>query len=556
MALAIEKTLQKETALKPRGEKSSMLQIMSAVVQSSPDVIAVCDEHGEIIFINYQCEKLLGYKPADLIGKNIALLVPHELMQKAKSEGIYYAGSTSLDAKDSPILSIEHQSGGKVHVDISICSLPPLPGYENLTQVVLRNAEERWYREHQAQIQDMAMRSATNGILITDIDGFIRWVNPAVTKMTGYSTDELIGEHTRIFKSGKHDDAFYKDIWENVLAGKNWSGYLINRKKDGSLYHEFQNIAPVTNEEGKLIRLISIKQDVTEQRKMELELQSANKEIRGQLAEITRLAGLLRDSNRELDKEVQARTEELAMSHLALAQVNQQLMGLDELKSSFLGVITHELRTPLASTLFTVQLIERCYFKNMPPEEQELFRQLQNSLNTSKTMIDNLVRYADFIRKQGVLKREDVNIKAITSQILSILYPSIDRKKITLTGAIPPELPTIQGDEERLADAFHELLENAIKFTPEGGNIHVKIWTDAENLCVSIHDTGKGIAKEDLAQLWQGFSQIADPLKRGNIGLGLGLALVKHIVEAHRGEVWAKSKLGEGSTFGFKLPLE
>lgn len=553
--MADTSTLEKEVVAQQHEKKSSMLQIMSAIVQSSPDVIAVCDETGKIIFVNYQCDKLLGYKPSDLIGNSINLLVPPELMQRAKAQGVYYAGNVFMEAEDSPILSIEHQSGGQVHVDISISSLPPLPGYEHLTQVVLRNAEERWAREYEARVQDMAMKSATNGILITDIDGIIQWVNPAVTKMTGYAADELVGEHTRIFKSGKHDDAFYKDIWESVLAGKNWSGDIINRKKDGSLYHESQNIAPVSNEAGEIIRLISIKQDSTERHIMELDLKRANKEIRGQLAEITRLAELLRKSNQQLDKEVQARTEELALSHLALAEANQQLLGLDELKSSFLGVITHELRTPLASTLFTMQLIERGYLEHMTPEHRELFQQLQSSLNASKEMIDNLVKYADFIGKQGMLKRETVDMKSIASQILSIMYPSIERKKITLTGAIPAEFPLLQGDEERLADAFHELLENAIKFTPEGGKIHVNIWIEADHLCVSIADTGKGIAKEDLALLWKSFSQIADPLKRGNIGLGLGLALVKHIVEGHHGKVWVKSELGIGSTFSFSLPI-
>jgi len=245
----------------------------------------------------------------------------------------------------------------------------------------------------------------------------------------------------------------------------------------------------------------------------------------------------------------------LAISHIALAEANRQLLGLDELKSSFLGVITHELRTPLASTLFTMQLIERGFLEKMPSEERELFEQLQSSLHASKEMIDNLVKYADFIGKQGVLKRSNVDVNAIASQILSMLYPRIERKQITLTGSISPELPLIQGDEERLADVFHELLENAIKFTSDGGSIHVNIWADNEKLYLSVNDTGEGIAEEDLPLLWESFSQVADSLERGNIGLGLGLALVKHIVEAHHGEVWVKSELGVGSTFGFNLPI-
>ena len=546
---------QKNSFLENYEDRSSLLQVMSAVVQSSPDVIGIIDEENTIIFINYQCEKLFGYQPTELIGKKISELLPADFSERIQADGTYYKGSLAEEKEHEPILIVKIKSGGSLYVEAKTSSLPPLPGYGNLTQIVMRSAEERWHKDHQARIQDMAMKSATNGIVITDIHGVITWVNPAITKMTGYSTDELVGNYTSIFKSGKHDEGFYRNIWESILSGKTWHGDIINRKKDGALYHEEQNISPVYGEDGQIIRLIAIKQDVTERHKIERQLKSANKEIRGQLAEITRLAGLLRDSNKKLDQEVQIQSEELAQSHLALEEANRQLLGLDDLKSSFLGVITHELRTPLASTLFTMQLIERGYFTDMAAEERELFGQLKSSLNASKEMIDNLVKYADFIGKQSVLKREAVNMKTIATQILSISYPSIERKKITLTGAIDPNIPSIHGDEERLADAFHELLENAIKFTPEGGGIHIHIWSDESHLCLSVDDTGKGIAEADLPNLWESFSQIADPLKRGNIGLGLGLALVKHIVEGHRGQVWAKSELGVGSSFGFSLPL-
>ena len=538
-------------------ERMSFAELTMAIVQTSPDVILVINKTGEIIFTNNQSEELLGYKSEELIGKNIKLLVPNlfayhqELGNNSRQDTPY--GKT---AHKYPILKAFQKSRTEILVSVWLKTFPAVSGYETLYQVSIRDAKTRQEIEQRSLTQNIAMSAAANGIVITDTKGIIQWINPAVTKMTGYTESELLGAHAFIFKSGEYDESFYQKIWASILEGKTWRGEVIAKRKDGTLYHEEQSIAPVDNEQGEVVRLISIKQDITIRRQAERELKIANQEIRGQLIEITRLAELLQKTNQELDGKVQERTEELAISNLAIAEVNRQLLELDELKSSFLSVITHELGSPLASTLFTMQLIERGYIEAMSPAQLELFEQLKTSIQASKEMIDNLVNYAAFIRKQSILELKPIKIHTIASQILSILHPKMERKNITLTGSVPPDLPGIQGDEERLADVLHALLENAIKFTPEGGNIHVRMWSDGNHIHVAVADTGIGIEEEEIPLLWESFSQTEDPILRGNLGLGLGLALVKHVVEAHHGEVWAESELGVGSTFGFQLPIE
>ena len=535
---------------------SNVAGLLEAIIQNAPDVIAITDKVGKIIFINEKSEPLFGYASNELTGKNIQLLMPtFSIEQQASQPASPPSSPRKKIAQEYPILKALHKSGSEIQVAIHLRTFPPASGYETLYQISIRDAKARRKTEQQFQAQHVAMMAAANGIIITDTDGIIQWINPAVTRITGYSAEEIIGQHTRLMQSGKHSETFYQEIWATVLSGEVWQGDTINRRKDGSLYYEEQSISPVFDDQGEITQLIAIKQDITKRRRAELKAEKASKEIRGQLAEITRLAGLLQNSNKKLDKKVQEKSEELAISHMALAEANRQLLGLNELKSSFIGMITHELRTPLASTLFTVQLIERGFFESMSSEEKELFQQLQNNLSTSKAMIDNLVRYADFIAKQGVLERKDIDINEIAGQILSILHKEMENKSLMLTGTIEPDLPSVRCDEERLADVFNELFKNAVQFTPEGGNIHLKIWADTEKIYISVSDTGIGIAAEDIPRLWKGFSQIADPFKRGNIGLGLGLALVKHIVEAHQGDVWAASELGVGSTFGFSLPL-
>ncbi len=129
-------------------------------------------------------------------------------------------------------------------------------------------------------IQITALQSAANGVLITDANGIIIWVNPAVTKLTGYKPQEMLNRKTNLFRSHKHTDAFYEDMWETITAGKVWRGELINKKKDGSLYHEDQTITPVKNKEGKITNYIAIKQDITAYQKAVKKLRESDERFR------------------------------------------------------------------------------------------------------------------------------------------------------------------------------------------------------------------------------------------------------------------------------------
>jgi signal transduction histidine kinase len=138
---------------------------------------------------------------------------------------------------------------------------------------------------------------------------------------------------------------------------------------------------------------------------------------------------------------------------------------------------------------------------------------------------------------------------------LKALEPMARNREQSLRLAVPATLPPLQGDPERLSDAIHHLVQNAIKFTGQGGEIWVRGRVEDGQLVFEVEDNGVGVAADKLEGLWEGFAQMADPLRRGVEGLGLGLALVKYIVTAHGGQVFAHSEEGQGSTFGFRLPM-
>ncbi|MBI9081868.1 MAG: PAS domain S-box protein [Pseudodesulfovibrio sp.] len=158
---------------------------------------------------------------------------------------------------------------------------------------IVQDISERKRTEESLLLQSTALNAAANAIMITNIDGAIEWTNPAYSTLTGYSTQEVIGKNPReLVKSSKHDQAFYKHMWDTILEGKIWFNTLINRRKDGSLYTEEQTITPLKNPDGIISHFIAIKQDVTERIKWEEEIQSRNKE----LSELYKLSRLLAES--------------------------------------------------------------------------------------------------------------------------------------------------------------------------------------------------------------------------------------------------------------------
>jgi signal transduction histidine kinase len=238
-----------------------------------------------------------------------------------------------------------------------------------------------------------------------------------------------------------------------------------------------------------------------------------------------------------------------------LDRANQQLQEMDRLKSAFIGAITHELRSPFANIDFSLQIFTRDGLDALTQEQREQLQLLTASTRQARAMVDDLIAMTTFLSKQGTLNLEEVDFLRMLDEMLSTFQPMIDAKGLVLRAAVPDEMPVLRGDRERLSDAICHLVHNAIKFTPQGGEIWLRSHARDQQILFEIKDTGVGIPSDKLPSLWEGFAQMSDPLQRGIEGLGLGLPLVKYIVTAHGGRVWAESQEGSGSIFGFQIPL-
>ena len=156
------------------------------------------------------------------------------------------------------------------------------------------------------------------------------------------------------------------------------------------------------------------------------------------------------------------------------------------------------------------------------------------------------------------LKFEELDLKGPIEFILSSLKPQADGKSIRLKMEIPEELPSVYGDREKIEQILTNLVGNAIKFTPEGGEISVSaksLGEEGNMVAISVRDSGIGIPEDQLEKIFEKFHQVEDSLHRSIAGTGLGLAITKGLVEAHHGKIWVESEIGKGSTFTFTLPV-
>lgn len=241
------------------------------ILNASLDVIFIVDKFGKQVYFNEQVEKLLGYKQNELIGKTFTKFVP-------KSEIPKYLGKLKevfINKKVNPFETIaQKRNGEELPVEITGRVIKYNGKIAGLGS--MRDISYRKEAEDEIKKLNSAINQSSASIVITDLNGMIQYVNPGFTKITGYSFEEAIGQNPSILSSGNHDDKFYQNMWDTILAGKTWKGEIINRKKNRELYWENASISPVVNENGESTSFVAVKTDITEKKKSEKELELLN----------------------------------------------------------------------------------------------------------------------------------------------------------------------------------------------------------------------------------------------------------------------------------------
>lgn len=365
----------------------------------------------------------------------------------------------------------------------------------------VRDITERVNQQITDRVRLAALRAAANAVVISDIQGNIEWINPAFTTLTGYEKQDVIGKNPRVLRSGEHGDAFYQDLWKTILAGNVWKGELVNRRKDGTTYHEEMTITPVRDFTGQVTRFIAIKQDVSERRAYE-----------DQLILATRKA------------------QEAA-----------------SFKSNLLNNMSHEVMTPLTAILGLADILT----EEVPPEHQSfvadirrnglrLQQNLSNILSLSRLQSGDYVRTPSWIVPRTEVERVVNSLRSDAETKGLLVRVTGDRTKVWL-------------DPDLLRRIATNLLSNAIKFTDQGIiSINCSVIDDELTLVVS--DTGCGMEASFIPYMFDDFRQESQGLDREHEGNGIGLSVVRRLVRLSHGSTEVSSQKGLGTSVAVRLP--
>ena len=249
--------------------------------------------------------------------------------------------------------------------------------------------------------------------------------------------------------------------------------------------------------------------------------------------------------------------EETTLGFLVLLQDLTQVRHLQTVRRDFISNISHELRTPLASLKAVVETLQDGALED-PPAANRFLRRANSEIDTLTQMVEELLELSRIESGQVPLRMTETVVTDLLLLPLDRLSPQAKRKNIELSLDVAPHLPKVMADEERAQRVVTNLIHNAIKFTPEGGTVHVSARLDKrtdQEIAISVKDNGAGISPEDLPRIFERFYKSDRARTRYKTGTGLGLAISRHLVQAHNGRIWVNSKEGKGSTFTFTLPI-
>ena len=367
-----------------------------------------------------------------------------------------------------------------------------------------RRATQRALARRERELSDF-LESALEGLHKVGPDGTILWANKAELDMLGYSAEEYIGHNISEFHA---DRAVIADILRRLLAGESLYDQPARlRCKNGSVKHVLIHSNGLW-EDGRFVYTRCFTRDITERKRLEEELQ----------AKLT------------------------------------QLTQMDQRKDEFLAMLGHELRNPLAAIRNITEVMCRVEQPdaNHPQRCQILARQVQQMAR----LVDDLLDASRITQGKITLRQEPLEFMAVLARAIETTRSVISSRGHRLSVVMSEEPIRVRGDLTRLVQVFSNLLHNAAKYTPPGGQIDVSAQVSDGYVELRVRDNGVGIAPELLPRVFDLFSQADQTIARSEGGLGIGLALVRHIVELHDGSVEACSGgLALGSEFRVRLPL-
>ncbi len=594
-------------------ETRQRLSRMKAVLDTAADAIVGVGSDGQIVGANPAAERMFGSDEKDLIGRPLAGVLPGmdaDRLRQTMADGMLIHSTQSRIGRVE-MEALRH-GGTSFPVEVLLGEISGDP--EIRYTCIVRDLTDMKLAEEYLTLYGRVLDCTPNGISVSDARRYpqpIVHINPAFTRITGYAAHEILGRDASLLEGPLTDPDDLALLTRTVRKGAEVKVTLHNYRKDGSVFHNKLSVSPVRDGKGEITHYINVIEDVTaqvevKQRLIERtarlnatfdlspdgfavfdtrgELITSNPALRAmvgampawmslssfdewirQLCEDPERYGpvasdaghgsrhtlvLARPSHKVLEREVRRHLGGSGETFLYFRDVTHQF-EVDRMKSEFLATAAHELRTPLASILgFTELMIHRRY-------SEEKQKDLLQTVHRQGTLLNNLIQ--ELLDLSRIEARQGKDFRIVSTPLATIVNAALEgiaHQELGRQVTVDP-LPEVQvmADASKIEQALTNLLSNAFKYSPAGGEVSLKVQLSGqegeEAVVIEVRDQGIGMTPAQLARAFERFYR-ADT--SGNIpGTGLGLNLVKEIVEIHGGTIELASEPGAGTTARLRL---
>ena len=464
---------------------------------------------GTILRANQAELRMMGYPAAEYIGRNIAefhveqSVIKDVLERLARGETLetYPARMLCKDGSIRDVLinsSVYFEEGKFIH-----------------TRCFTRDVTEQIRVDKTLRSLAAIVESAADAIIGKDLNGVITNWNPGAERLYGYKAEEIIGKSVSILIPPERNDE-EPTILAKLRRGERIDHYeTIRMDRDGKRIDVSLTVSPIRDANGKVIGASKIARDISEQKRTAQE----------------------RD---ELLKRERAAREEAEIANRA--------------KDEFLAVLSHELRTPLTAMLGWLSILRGHRLDQKTTDHA--IETIQRNAQAQAQLIEDLVDVSRIVGGKLNVEVTPIDLLPVINAAVEVVRPAADAKAIRIETSNDSNVGPVFGDPARLQQVIWNLLSNAVKFTPKGGSIYVEFQRCESSAKIVVRDTGIGISQDFLPHVFERFRQADSAVTRSHRGMGLGLAIVRHLIELHGGTVTADSSgENQGATFTIKLPL-
>ncbi len=517
----------------------SEIEIHDDLFHSTPELIIILNTNNKIIEVNQTVLDQLKYTKHELLEKEITFIKPKNI----RFEESECFSQPQKDIYKTCLSEFVTKQGISIFIEALIFN--GLWNKQPVIYIVARNVGENENIQNGLLRFRTAVEQSHSSILFTDLNGNIEYVNPRFIELTGYSYSQVIGANSRIFKTAKHPETFYKQLWQTILSGKIWTGEFLNRKASDETFWESAVITPIKNENDQITHFLAIKDDITERKIDEFRIKRMNDDLRQAEMEL-----------RAAHEQLKAGNEALAMSYDELEKAKKRAEESDKLKSAFLANMSHEIRTPLNGIIGFSDLLIR---ENLTPEKkQKYFSVITSCSSQLLKIITDIIEISKIESAQLAIETDVFNF----NQMLDQIYENISNHeflknkpaiRLLAEKTLSDKSMQLISDKKRLIQVFENLIQNAIKFSYKGDIIFGYKLKDTYLECY-VKDNGIGISVEDQKVIFERFRQVHGTLNREFGGAGIGLSISQGIIELLDGKIWVESQLDVGSTFYFTIP--